>query len=279
MIEFEIWSVKLKARDEHIILGGTKQDKVRALFCAMLPDDGSCWQAAEVVKRALPHESQLNAYQEHRKALYDLANANDIRKTPDNVDESGNLLPGKRPGSFQRPKWNARSWQQIISDEIWQWVLDFMFDLHTREASAFILHGQKVRFFCNIQTFEIREMLDYKPEDDWGLWDSGDEELIAVHHKTTVNPFIVSSEEISRAYKELNAVFNRKYEEWKEYQKPIDRFQNLLNLENGNPYTISNDPSSRAMLNPKNLTAIFICVAAVFTIRLKRWPLIMMNMY
>ncbi len=160
MTRIQVWPMPIEPRNEMIILGGTKQDRSRALFCMLLPDDGSCYTAAEVVKRVFP-VADSKEYRAHAKALYDLANDKGITGKregdpgPDNVDARGKLLLGKR-GHRQRPRWNARSWQAIISDEIWTWLVALNDELIQR-SEEHRLQGYAVRLFCDLETFQISE--------------------------------------------------------------------------------------------------------------------------
>ena len=133
--------VDLKPRESFTLVGGSKQDKTRALLISMLPLDGSMYQAADIAKLGWPGQDQNFERKKNCRALYDLAHEHGLSGKkesypgPDNLGADGLLLPGKKKGTRQRPKWNAHHWREIISDEIWQWCVDFMTELRSIEAS------------------------------------------------------------------------------------------------------------------------------------------------
>ena len=224
MSRIEVWPLTLEPRPAFILTGGTKQDKARALFIILLPLDGSCYTASEVVKRALPLQSQLETYRYHYRALYDLANDKGITTEPDNVDGHGRLLAGKRKGHKQRPRWRAESWREIISDEIWAWCVAFMFDIQTRAASHFLLHGRRKRYYCDLESFEILEepaAADQQPEalaDLGPCWDEARADTIAAGPSLATWP-LMDPEAYAAACEAKKAVFLQQYEAWKAVAK------------------------------------------------------------
>jgi len=110
MIEVRI--MELEEREQFTLSGGTKQDRARALFVALLPDDGTCYTAAEVVKYSLGRKEDHDHYVAHYKALDSLARVHGIGDGkipgPDNVDPATNSTLSL-----------GRSWMEVMPRPDW----------------------------------------------------------------------------------------------------------------------------------------------------------------
>jgi len=248
MTRVEVWPVIMHSRPEMIILGGTKQARARALFCILLPPKGT-FTASEVVKRALPHKDQMAEYRAHYRALYDLANdkgitgKNEGDPGPDNVDEHGSLLLGTR-GHPQRPRWNVCSWTAIISDEIHAWCVAFNFDLQTRVASNYLLYGRKMKYFCDLDTFEITEELlpsNEQPEaiaDLGPCWDETDGDVIQSSKLSCTRTAYCDPEQYKTDLAALATIRKQKYEHWKAAQvaTSLEQEKEPRTVDQGRPF-------------------------------------------
>ena len=151
----EIWAMDLPERNQFTLSGGWKQDRARALFTALLPPGNAYYTAAEVVKTALPDKEHHRLYVAHYRALDGLARKHGISDGafpgPDNVDETGKRLPGKKPGHLQPCRWHRDHWLGIISDEIYEWLRELNQTLVELAANS----PPNARFWCDLDTFEI----------------------------------------------------------------------------------------------------------------------------
>ncbi len=156
MSRIEVAIMDLEPREQFTLLGGTKQDRARALFIGLLPPGDACYTASEVVKRSLPGKEVQDLYLSHYRALDSLARVHGIgdgkNPGPDNIDpQSGKRLPGKKPGTLQPCRWNRKSWLAIVSDEMYDWLIEF------NKKIVELVQNQPAgtRYWCDLETFEI----------------------------------------------------------------------------------------------------------------------------
>ena len=155
----EIWLFPLDERAKaEIYYGGEQMDKTRALFRALLPPGDTLYTAAEIVRRYFPgirkktHPELCAIYEAHHKALNRLMRDSIYYAKPGNLDpEIGQRPPGKGKGARQPRRWSRATWLLLLSDDVYEWLLDLRQKL-IKQAAA---HPEGTRFFCELQTFTI----------------------------------------------------------------------------------------------------------------------------
>ena len=145
----------LPERETFVLSGGTKQDRARALFIALLPPGEECYTAAEVVKPSLSAKADYDLYVAHYRALDSLARVHGFKDGdhpgPDNViPGTRQRLPGKKKGTLQPCRWKRASWLRIVSDEIYAWLLELNETITEMTAA----HPGAERW-CDLETFAI----------------------------------------------------------------------------------------------------------------------------
>jgi len=153
----KVWYVDLEPRDTDDPTTGQKQNRVRALATALLPDD-EYFTGCEVIRYSVPREYAEAS--SHIPTMRRYASSKNITVEYDNWDEENNCFKGKT----QKPRFSGRSWKErALHDETYKWCQLFMADLKKRMPN----HEGSVDYYVNLPDLEkgivvIEERIPFK---------------------------------------------------------------------------------------------------------------------